>query len=562
MEGSNFLKEAQDLIKKEEYSKAQSLLLKYAFSPGQSSQDYFEWGKLAEELQLYEEAIRLYNKAYQFNPDNSQILLALAQIYYQLKNYYQTFKILRKLLSINPTPEIQSFFIDIAKKLKFYGILKHWEKPKTPSHNSFLSTLLNYDIFPVYEHFRYLFRDITYFSELSLDPYGNPHLKPETEKLTLTKFKEHLLGRTHLVFFPIKENLQFSHFFLGIKLSEKLIQKCLNLESFFITKKEEIFHIILSIYRNILNLGFPAYLEKFHCFYYRIWFFLEREVPLGTIKAFLKNLIQKISPLTGGLVFIEGVPQVSLLEKSNLRYTSVPLGLYLFTLERSQFLTEDGIPPEDQLSFFKKITPFKENLLSEFISTLHFKPKTVSYSAEVEILRKKCHLLDYVIKKAEAGKQLTREEKLSLVLTIGFLERGKEVLHQILSQTPDYTYTKIENLLKNLPPHPVSCLKLELWLKEISVFEPCRCIFGEKLKDRYPSPLLHIKKELVPAYTEIAYKIRSIKDLVKQYLKQKEKLDYFEILIKNYLKTQGLSTLKIENFLIELKGNTLCIKEK
>jgi tetratricopeptide (TPR) repeat protein len=201
MEGSNFLKEAQDLIKKEEYSKAQSLLLKYAFSPGQSSQDYFEWGKLAEELQLYEEAIRLYNKAYQFNPDNSQILLALAQIYYQLKNYYQTFKILRKLLSINPTPEIQSFFIDIAKKLKFYGILKHWEKPKTPSHNSFLSTLLNYDIFPVYEHFRYLFRDITYFSELFLDPYGNPHLKPETEKLTLTKFKEHLLGRTHLVFF-------------------------------------------------------------------------------------------------------------------------------------------------------------------------------------------------------------------------------------------------------------------------------------------------------------------------------------------------------------------------
>ena len=85
--------------------------------------------------------------------------------------------------------------------------------------------------------------------------------------------------------------------------------------------------------------------------------------------------------------------------------------------------------------------------------------------------------------------------------------------------------------------------------------------FEEKLKNRYPSPLLHIDVSLVPTYTEVTYKLRSPEDLVRTYLRQKEKLIYFETLLKNYLYSHKFSTLKVGSFIVNLEEDKLEVKK-
>jgi hypothetical protein len=307
----------------------------------------------------------------------------------------------------------------------------------------------------------------------------------------------------------------------------------------------------------------PAF-EKVNHFFYRYWFFLDKPLSLGKIRNFLEKVLKRLGDLRSGLVPLEGIPALDLAQRYNLRYIPLPLGLSPLTLERSLFLNEEGKPYPDQLEYLRKLTPFPATHIEKFDQTLtsfYLGSPAPSSLKVLQKLRQNCHLLDYVIAKAEAGKSLSREEKLAIVLTVGFLENGAELVHQILSQTPDYSYGKVKNLLKNLPPHPVSCLKLELWLKEISALEPCYCVFQEKLKNRYPSPLLHINPELVPAYNEIKYKIDSPEKLIKAYLRQQEKLLYFKNLLKDYLISRGISTLKVKSFIVELKGEDLEVKK-
>ena len=562
MDALKFLEEAKQALNSENYPKLKSLILNHAFAPNQKPEDYYDWGRLAEEVGLYQEAIKLDSKACSIVHEHPQALLAMAQIYYQLKDFYQSFKILRKLLTIVSSSEVEKLFLNTAQKLKFYGILKKWKVESSYIKDSFLDTIINYDISPIYEHFMYLFRGIFHFSEISLDTYGNIHLKPELKKLTPSKLREHLLGRTHLVFFPVKDNLKFPFFFLGIKFSEKILQKCLNSESFFIIKEREILNFSLSAYRTLLSLGLKPYLEKIHAFYYRIWFFLEEEISLGQIKLFLHQIKEKLPNLPGGLIFIDGIPQISLLQKFNLQYISLPLGLYLYTLERSHFITEDGIAPEDQLKFFKSIKPMPVSIIKNFNFSFTYKPDFPSEELELKLLRENCHLINYVVQKAEAGKQLSRHEKLAITLTVGFLKNGKNLVHKIFSQTPDYSYTKVENFFKNLPSNPISCFKLELWLKEISAFEPCHCVFGEKVKNRYPCPLLHVNPDLVPRYQETTYRIKNINEFLNFYLRQREKLTYCENIIKNFMKNYNKTFLTIKDFVIKLEDDKLVVKTK
>jgi tetratricopeptide (TPR) repeat protein len=560
------LKKAKLALDSNNFSLAQDLLLKHAFAPGQTAEDYYAWGEIARTLSLLPEAKRLYQNALREKSSFVPALKGLFSVYYEEKDYYQSFKILKKLLPLDPHSPYQEIFLHLAEKLGYYGILKYYKSTPSPIPFSFLENLLEKDISQIHEKFSFFFKDASCFAELSVDAYGKVNLNEPFFKLSSTKLKDHFLGLTHLVFFPVKEDMQFSSFFLGLKLSEKLVKKALNLESFFVNKTHECATEALRVFHYFIDLGLNPALEKLHNFYYRIWFLLTKPLSLGHIRSFLENALQKIGNLSGGLVPIEGIPQVSLLQKYNLQYVSLPLGINPLTLERSQFLDEDGKPYSDQIEFVKKLTPISTEFLKDVSRKLSSSP-FFSFSfpedpfKSLSQLRKCCHLLDYVISKAEAGKLLSREEKLAIVLTVGFLKNGDEMVHQILSQTPDYSYGKVKNLLKNLPPHPVSCLKLELWLKEISISEPCRCVFEEKLKNRYPSPLLHIDVSLVPTYTEVTYKLRSPEDLVRTYLRQKEKLIYFETLLKNYLYSHKFSTLKVGSFIVNLKEDKLEVKK-
>jgi len=560
------LKKAKSALEKGELSLARSLLFKYAFSSGQSPEEYCSWGDIARTLNHFSEAKHLYQNALKENPNFVPALRGLLLIYYEEKNYYQSFRILKKILSIEPKPYYEKFFLYLAEKLGYKEIIKQRKPVSSPIPLSFIKKLLEENLDQIYEKFSFFFKDAHCFAELSIDPYGNFKLTRPFYKLPLQKLEDHFLGLTHLVFFPVKESMQFSSFFLELKLSSSLVKKALNLQSFFVNKTHDCKMETLKIFKYFLSLGLNPVLEKQNNFSYRIWFLLTKPLSLGHIRSFLENVLQKIGALSGGLVPIEGIPQVSLLQKYNLEYISLPLGLHPLTSERSQFLDEDGNPYSNQLAFIKKLPLINTEVLKEVSKKLSTSP-FFSFSPPEEPfktlsqLRKSCHLLDYVISKAEAGKLLSREEKLAIVLTVGFLKNGDELVHQIFSQTPDYSYGKIKNLLKNLPPHPVSCLKLELWLKEISISEPCRCVFEEKLKNRYPSPLLHIDVSLVPTYTEVTYKLRSPEDLVRTYLRQKEKLMYFETLLKNYLHSQGISSLKLDSFIITLKDDKLEVKK-
>ncbi|WP_153303784.1 hypothetical protein [Thermosulfurimonas dismutans] len=191
-------------------------------------------------------------------------------------------------------------------------------------------------------------------------------------------------------------------------------------------------------------------------------------------------------------------------------------------------------------------------------------PVSVSRKDPPELLklRRACPVLDFVFRRAEAGKHLSREEKLVVMLSVGFLRNGRELLHHILSGTPDYSYHRIERMLEGIPRNPISCAKLEMWFRDFVLDRPCGCVFGEALKGRYPSPLLHIDPELVPTLEDrLTLHYSRPAELGRVYLHLRERLRYVEHELRRHFR-RNPQRLRVGDYIFSLEGEEIIVRPR
>ncbi len=122
-----------------------------------------------------------------------------------------------------------------------------------------------------------------------------------------------------------------------------------------------------------------------------------------------------------------------------------------------------------------------------------------------------------LVRRAQAGRILRREEKVVLFYAVGLLDEGCRAPRH--SRTlPGLSLRKVQRQAARLKPAPISCLKIRELLPEITASVGCNCSFDLR-GGRYPSPVLHAAPHLVPVSDAFAPPENApVRDVARRYI--------------------------------------------
>ena len=496
---------------------------------------------------LVEESIFFARKALSANPNHTDALYVLAKAYMEMGDASSCLRVIRRLAKLTDSVALKRELLSMLKLLGVENLapsILGTARVSEIDHRRFFPAdpgegLLS-EVLELFTGRSCHAEKVNYVAcSKGIAIKGNP--------ITPEKLKRHILGETYLFFFPVNEDNKVKLCIFNVRPSMRGLAGEIELKN-----------ASLWFQKQLRLWGIECYVERLSSHHYRIWIFLTEPVHFLWMHRFSRKIVERIPFIGGGVLivpeeFSEGAG-VGWFEKP----IPLPLGVESLTLERSLFLSPDGEPYPNQLEFLRKVVPVSPDALKRFC-VFDVSVEEVPYPSKVVKLRRECSLIDYIMKRAEAGKRLSREEKVALILTVGFLEQGEETIHRILSQCPDYSFSKVKRLLDNAPPRPISCAKLEMWFGRKFETSMCLCSFGEVARERYPSPLLHVAPELVPTSEELI-DMMPLKELAANYMKLKERLLWMErVLAKGMLK-EGIETLKTKKYILNLVDDGIEMK--
>ena len=560
---NEFLEKAEEFLSEGRDLKAREIILRHRLRPGQTAEEYFRWGSLCEALGLKAQAAECYDLAISRDPDNSRYLMARAEVAYEMEDLPRAATLFYRVLRLADSQTVRRKLAQVLRELGRPGAAA---AVAGPLEAGFQETPLRY--FPPnlgdreLEPLRTLFRGRPLHAEMQITVYGRTALVIRDGAPTSEKLSRHLLGRTYLVYFPLTEDNRLHSAYFVIALPEREVDRNRRNRGWLAIKAEAVKKEALSVWHRARAWGLEGALERVNPFRYRLWFFFSEPVYFLWVRRFFETLKERL-PFPGEGIFYsyeigtrgEGV---GWLEKG----FELPLGIHPATLERSLFVDSEGVPHPEQLSFLKRIRPISPGAVREFCrrSTPVILPE--GDPPELKRLRRSCAIVDLVIRRAEAGRRLSREEKLTVMLSVGFLRNGRELVHRILSGTPDYSYTRLERMFRGIPRNPISCIKLESWFRDFVMDTPCGCVFGRILRGRYPSPLLHVDPHLVPGRTDrltLAYS--SPAELAGIYLHTRERLCHLEDELREYLRRHS-GRLRAGDYFVFLEGDRVAVRRR
>lgn len=518
---------------------------KLKLSPSEAA----KYARLCLEKELFEDAVFFAKKALSANPNHTNALYVLAKAYMKMGDANSCLRVVKRLAKLTDSVALKR---ELLSMLKLLGV-----ENLAPSilGTARVSEIDHRRFFPADPGEKLLSEVLELFAgrgchaERVSSVACSKGIAIKGSPITCERFKRHILGEIYLFFFPVSEDKRVKLCVFNIKPSMKEL-----------VDESELKDTALWFQKQLSLWGIESYVERFSQNLYRAWIFLSEQVHFLWAQRFARKVIEKLPFRSGRVVihpeeFSEGAG-IGWFEKP----IPLPLGIDPLTLERSLFLAPDGKPYPDQLEFLRRVIPVSPERLRDFC-VFDASEKEIPYPSKVVKLRRECALIDHIIKRAESGRRLSREEKVALFLTVGFLDQGKDAIHRILSQCPDYSFSKIQRMLESAPSRPISCAKLEAWFGRKFETSICLCSFGELARERYPSPLLHVAPELVPTSEELTEHM-SLKELAANYVKLKERLLWMENALALRMSKEGATKLRTEKYVIFLKNDSIEVEPR
>jgi len=567
----NPLERAENFLLAGEEKRARDLVLKFYSLPAQTPEEYLRWGKLCEALALPGQAAECYQRALSQDSAYFPAIRALAFLRYELGDFDAAARLLRRVLAFDSSDEearraLGQIYLSFGELGSYFCLFPEHKKP------SF--RLKGPRIFPkkfgsqelkAFEAFLY---GRCGYAETILDEYGKPSLIFHEGALSYELLEQHLLGQRYLHFFPISEKLKVKTATFGVRYPLKALLKR-GRDSYFLKSKAELTSYLASkCFRKLKALGLPGVLERLDPWSYRFWFVLKEPVHFLVVKRFLEALRERLPLPEGGVLYVPW----NFTRPRGIDWEEVavplPLGIHPGSGERSILLNEKAETVLNPLLAFKKLRHLSLEEVKDFSRRGKFHWAFKRRQKLLEEILQKCPLLAYLVRKAEAGYKLTRQEKLAIFLTIGLLDSEGALLHEVLYPTPDYRYPRVERQRKSLPPNPISCYKLREWFPDLAAIYSCDCLFEDPL--RYPSPLLHVAPTLVPSEKPLTLEFFTPKELARRYIhfflekeRLKARMSEIEKELSPYLKARPGKRLETEGgYFLEFSEGKLQIRKK
>ena len=563
---------AKRLLEEGDEFRATQIVLENRNKAKENSQLQYEWGKLCEELGLAIQAKECYKRALRFSPSDISTLIRLSSLLYETGYYEDAIHYLNKILKFDSeNADARKLLGEIYHILGFDGqaeaLIGREEKP--PSFiRYFPPTIGSEDIRVFKELFSgrevgYAIQKLNPTSARSEFEYINLPLSDDT-------IKEHIEGKKMIVGFPLRSDNTVRYLAIGIAIKRGVIQSNVKNTGYLTYLSELAFNDMINLKNMLENFNIPSYIDGCGDYSFRLWIFFNEFVHFLKVKRLYKLIIEDLV-LTENKYYVK---PISLTKGVGIGWVEsgipLPLGKSPITNRRYMFLERFEEPFEEQLRLLKRIitVPFKlaiKNLKKE-LKTKVSEPKRYSYF--IDTLLDKCPVLKEIVKNAEKGMLLPYPQKVILFYTIGILDSTRVHIHRILEPCPDYNFHKVERQLYRLKPNPISCVKIRELVPEITSTLMCNCIFDLK-EGRYPSPLLHIRPELVPIREEMIIEDDlTLREAAKRYIilkKQAEEIEKaiskLETILNRYFTKKGIYSYSIMNKAIKRKDKDEIIVE-
>ncbi len=230
---------------------------------------------------------------------------------------------------------------------------------------------------------------------------------------------------------------------------------------------------------------------------FHFWFILDRPIPAGQAKKWL-DPIREVLYRDLSAFNLEVFPkQASLSGKGMGNLVKFPLGVHRVTGKRSYFYDCRDRGTDAQLAFLMGVKPGNTDQMGSFAvsakrANVLAHPRLKKWAEdfpELQRLETCCPPLGQIMAGCRQGRACTEREEKIVFQTVGFLARGKTLLHHLLASLPDYNPHLVDFKLSRLRGTPLGCKRIHSLLN----FTGDMCAFEEN-GETYDHPLRHIRE--------------------------------------------------------------------
>ncbi len=359
-------------------------------------------------------------------------------------------------------------------------------------------------------------------------PNGESGYSPVTEPLTPAVVRTHLLGTCTVGVYPIRLDGTCTFFALDLDLDRSALEQARGQQARARQLRDTLHGEGLRLLKVLRELGLAPLFEDSGYKGRHYWCFLEQPEPAAVLHRLGKLILARQGPVLPQGLHLEFFPKQGRLEGGGLgNLIKLPLGIHRRTGRRTVLLDDRGRPLDRQLATLRQVRRLPRAELYRVIEQLKAQPvpapapapptarskgtdpppvapaagpappaappawTEADFQADPRFhhLLQRCPVLVELKRKVAEHRQLSHEEQLVLIHTLGHLEGGPQAVNYLLHQCVDVGPEKL--LQGQLRGNPVSCPSIRKKIGHITRRVACNCSF-DFAPDRYPTPVLHL----------------------------------------------------------------------
>lgn len=473
---------------------------------------YFQIGELFYELGMYSQATREFARALEIDP---AMEIAKERIRTHQEGEENLHHVIEKIkLVLHHNPHYQEGYQKLAEcyaKLGLYGFAEKAHQKAlemdddTETNALFLTEAV--DAHDKQQDFMYSKVDQELFLSIfkgkknahatqwvdELGKWGFMHID---RGLKAKDIYRHLKGETTFGIYPATEQDTVYFIVFDVDTTKRSIIETndISLENF----REKAHKDILRIKTVCENMDLKLYIEDSGYKGRHGWLFFIDEVQASWAVRLGNEIMKKAGGPSPQMIW-----ELFPMGKSD-RHQSIiklPLGINRKNNRRCLFLTDSGIPVQDQALLLKSIQKNDIKKLKYIESAEKRTDSKGILSGEhgeimappgIEKMVNRCMMLKHLICKARDTNYLNHYERICLLYTLSFAgEEGCKFLHKVIAYCINYDHHYTQRQIEKRKDSPISCAKIMENFPELAETLSCDCKF-ELPPRSYPSPVLYL----------------------------------------------------------------------
>jgi hypothetical protein len=353
---------------------------------------------------------------------------------------------------------------------------------------------------------------------------GEGGYSPVHEPLTPAVVRNHLLGTYTVGAYPIRLDGTCTYFALDLDIDRWALEKARGQTAFARFLRDTLRAEAKRLLAVLRELGFQPLFEDSGYKGRHYWVLLEQPEPAEVLHVLGRQFLAWQTPQLPHGLHLEFFPKQATLKGKGLgNLIKLPLGIHRRSGRRSAFLDDNGQALPQPLAALRQATRAARALVHAAVERLKGYGQAVpqALSADesgssprpteslpappapapswteadfetdprIRHVFAHCPVLTELKRQVDQHRQLSHEEQLVLIHSLGHVESGPQAVNYLLTKCVDVGPEKF--MKDRLKGNPVSCPSIRKKIGHVTRRVACNCPF-DFAPDRYPTPVLHL----------------------------------------------------------------------